>query len=71
MNDASGLDWLDQVVSRVVSEHPEGKLTVSSGHSPSGVYPIGTLREIMTANAITWALKRAGRDAVHLDVVDD
>ena len=71
MNDAPSQDWLDQTVARVTSEHPEGVLTVSSGHSPSGVYHIGTLREIMTANAVTWALRRAGREAVHLDVVDD
>jgi lysyl-tRNA synthetase class 1 len=65
------VDWLDQVVENVTSAQPEGKLIVSSGHSPSGTYHIGTLREIMTANAIAWALRRAGRDAEHWDVVDD
>jgi lysyl-tRNA synthetase class 1 len=71
MNDPQNQDWLDQVVKNVTEAHPEGKLIVSSGHSPSGVYHIGTLREIMTANAIAWALRRAGRDAEHMDVVDD
>jgi lysyl-tRNA synthetase class 1 len=64
-------DWLDQLVEQVVTAYPEGVLRVSSGHSPSGTYHIGTLREIMTANAITWALRRAGREAQHIDFVDD
>jgi lysyl-tRNA synthetase class 1 len=64
-------DWLDQLVEQVVQQVPEGEIIVSSGHSPSGVYHVGTLREIMTANAITWALRRAGRKARHLDFVDD
>ncbi|GAC1369483.1 MAG: lysine--tRNA ligase [Candidatus Saccharimonadales bacterium] len=71
MSDTSSQDWLDQTVARVAAQHPEGVLTVSSGHSPSGTYHVGTLREIMIANAITWALRRAGREAVHVDVVDD
>ena len=71
MNEPQNQDWLDQVVRSVMAEHPAGKLIVSSGHSPSGTYHIGTLREIMTANAIAWALRRAGREAEHWDVVDD
>ena len=64
-------DWLDQVVEHVTHMHPMGKLIVSSGHSPSGTYHVGTLREVVTANAIAWALRRAGREAEHWDVVDD
>jgi len=64
-------DWLDALVQQVESERPTGELIVASGHSPSGTYHIGTLREIMTANAIAWALRRAGRDARHIDFVDD
>ncbi|HEX3082603.1 MAG TPA: lysine--tRNA ligase [Candidatus Saccharimonadia bacterium] len=71
MNDTSQTDWLDQLVERVNQEHPDGELIVASGHSPSGTYHIGTLREIMTANAITWALGRSGRKARHIDFVDD
>jgi lysyl-tRNA synthetase class 1 len=44
---------------------------VASGHSPSGNYHIGTLREVMTANAITWALREAGHEAEHWDFIDD
>ena len=64
-------DWLDQLAETVSAQYPEGELIVSSGHSPSGTYHIGTLREIMTANAITWALRRIGRKARHIDFVDD
>lgn len=64
-------DWLDQLVDQLNTQYPQGEIIVSSGHSPSGVYHIGTLREIMTAHAITWALKRIGRKARHLDFVDD
>ncbi|MDB5178058.1 MAG: Lysyl-tRNA synthetase, partial [Patescibacteria group bacterium] len=65
------MDWLDQLVERVNEQYPEGELVVASGHSPSGTYHIGTLREIMTANAIAWALRRSGRKARHVDFVDD
>jgi len=64
-------DWLDALVDQIQSEQPQGALIVASGHSPSGTYHIGTLREIVTANAIAWALRRAGRDARQVDFVDD
>jgi lysyl-tRNA synthetase class 1 len=64
-------DWLDALTEKILAERPQGDLIVASGHSPSGVYHIGTLREIMTANAITWALRRAGRTVRHIDFVDD
>ncbi|HSX01470.1 MAG TPA: hypothetical protein VLF67_04495, partial [Candidatus Saccharimonas sp.] len=71
MNQTAPADWLAQVVEQINRERPEGELIVASGHSPSGVYHVGTLREIMTANAIAWALRRSGREARHLDFVDD
>ncbi len=70
MNEQSR-DWLEQLAARLDEMYPKGELIVSSGHSPSGTYHIGTLREIMTANAITWALRRIGRKAKHIDFVDD
>jgi lysyl-tRNA synthetase class 1 len=71
MNEQTSQDWLDLLVAEVMAQYPDGELVVSSGHSPSGTYHIGTLREIMTANAITWALRQAGRQARHIDFVDD
>lgn len=65
------IDWLEELVKQISITHPNGEIIISSGHSPSGVYHIGTLREIMTANAITFELRRQGREARHIDFVDD
>lgn len=54
-----------------MAQHPQGEIIVSSGVSPSGKYHLGTLREILTAEAIMVELKRRGRDARHLHIVDD
>jgi lysyl-tRNA synthetase class 1 len=63
--------WLDQITDQITQRFPEGEINVASGHSPSGIYHIGTIREVATASAITWALQRRGRRAVHQDFVDD
>ncbi len=39
--------------------------------SPSGTYHLGTLREILTAEAIAYEARRRGRKARHVHVVDD
>lgn len=44
---------------------------VSSGVSPSGTYHLGTLREVLTAEAIARELSRRGRPGRHIHVVDD
>ncbi len=63
--------WLDQFVVSVLAEHPSGEILVSSGISPSASYHIGHFREALTADAIAWALRREGRVAKHVHVVDD
>ncbi len=63
--------WLDQVVADVQQAHPKGEIVVSSGIAPSGSYHVGHFREVLTADAIRWALEKAGRKAVHLHVVDN
>lgn len=65
------MQWLNQIVERALAQHPEGEIIVSSGVSPSGKYHLGTLREIMTAEIIMIELKRRGREARHLHIVDD
>ncbi|HVS79240.1 MAG TPA: lysine--tRNA ligase [Candidatus Saccharimonadales bacterium] len=65
------MQWLNKVVDGVVRAHPEGEILVSSGVSPSGIYHVGTLREVLTADAIMLALRARGRDARHIHVVDD
>ena len=63
--------WLDQIAADIIKNHPEGEIIVSSGVSPSGSYHIGRMREVLTADAIAWALREAGRKARHLHFVDD
>lgn len=63
--------WLDIAAAEIIKAHPSGDLIVSSGISPSASYHVGHFREIMTADALTWALKRAGRVAKHVHVVDN
>lgn len=65
------MQWLNTIVDELVKRHPEGEITVSSGVSPSGTYHLGTLREVLTAEAVLKELKRRGRQAKHLHVVDD
>jgi lysyl-tRNA synthetase class 1 len=71
MNNPTSNYWLDQVAQKAMDAHPEGEIVVESGHAPSGYYHIGTLREILTANAIAWRIRQAGRKARHIDFVDD
>ena len=58
-------------ISDIIQAFPDGPIVLSSGISPSASYHIGHFREIMTADALTWGLKRAGRDARHVHVVDN
>ncbi|MEX0881650.1 MAG: lysine--tRNA ligase [Candidatus Saccharimonadales bacterium] len=63
--------WLNRVVDEVVSAHPDGEIIIESGVSPSGVYHVGTLREVLTCDVILLELRRRGRDAKHIHYVDD
>ena len=65
------MQWLNKVVDELVTQHPAGELVVSSGVSPSGPYHLGTLREVLTAEAIAYGLKKRGRQVRHIHVVDD
>jgi lysyl-tRNA synthetase class 1 len=65
------MQWLNKVVDDIVACFPEGEIVVSSGVSPSGTYHLGTLREVLTAEAIMYEAKRRGRQARHIHVVDD
>lgn len=63
--------WLNKIVDEVIAKHPKGEIIVSSGVSPSGKYHVGTLREVLTADAVLIELRRRGRLARHLHFVDD
>lgn len=65
------MTWLNQAVDKIEDVHPEGEVIVSSGVSPSGKYHLGTLREVLTAEALMLELRRRGRQARHLHIVDD
>ena len=63
--------WLDIAVREILQAYPEGEIVVSSGISPSASYHIGHFREIMTADALAWGIKKSGRQAKHVHVVDN
>jgi len=65
------MQWLNIIVDELFARHPEGDITVSSGVSPSGTYHLGTLREVLTAEVIAGEVRRRGRTARHLHIVDD
>lgn len=65
------MQWLNNAVDELLSRHPDGEIIVSSGVSPSGTYHLGTLREVVTAEAIAYEVRRRGRQARHLHIVDD
>lgn len=63
--------WLTKIVDEIEAQYPTGDLLVSSGVSPSGKYHIGTLREVLTADATLMLLKKRGRVVRHIHFVDD
>lgn len=65
------MKWLNDIADELERRHSKGEVVVSSGVSPSGVYHLGTLREIMTAEIIARELRRRGRQARHIHVSDD
>lgn len=65
------MQWLNTIVDTLIERHPDGDIVVSSGVSPSGTYHLGTLREVLTAEVIAAEVRRRGRIARHLHVVDD
>lgn len=65
------MQWLQSLVDEVIAKYPDGQIVVSSGVTPSGKYHVGTLREIMTAEAIAREVRSRGRSAQHLHFCDD
>lgn len=65
------MKWLNDIVRVIQEKFPDGELVVSSGVSPSGKYHLGTLREVLTAEVVSYALNNAGRKARHIHIVDD
>ena len=65
------MQWIDKIVEAAISRQPEGEILVSSGASPSGIYHFGHLREVITCDAIVLSLRKKGREARHIHVVDN
>ena len=63
--------WIEKVVDEVEKLHPSGEIIVSSGVSPSGKYHVGTLREVLTTDALAIELKKRGRSVRHIHFADD
>lgn len=63
--------WVNKIVDELEKQHHDGEIVVSSGVSPSGTYHLGTLREVLTAEALAREVKRRGGKARHIHVVDD
>lgn len=65
------MQWLNKIVDDVLEQHPEGEILIESGSSPSGTYHLGHLRELVTCDAILLEIRRRGREARHIQFVDD
>lgn len=65
------MQWLQKAADSIEKAHPQGDLIVSSGVSPSGKYHVGTLREVLTADAVLMELKARGRNVRHVHFADD
>lgn len=61
--------WADEIADAILKER-SGPLEVSTGISPSGEIHIGNLREVITADVVTRALRERGATVV-LDYVAD
>src|SRR6185437_1986447 len=65
------MQWLNEIVDELVKRRPDGEILIESGSSPSGTYHLGHLRELVTADAIMLEVRRRGRQARHIQFVDD
>lgn len=65
------MQWLNQIADDLIARHPEGEILIETGASPSGTYHFGHMRELLTADAVLLELQRRGRQARHIQFVDD
>jgi lysyl-tRNA synthetase class 1 len=64
--------WDDVIADRVAAATDPGRpVVVASGISPSGPIHMGNLREVFTTHLVAEALRRRGREVVHLHSWDD
>lgn len=65
------MQWLNTIADDLIARHPDGEILIETGSSPSGTYHFGHMRELLTADAILLELRRRGRQARHIQFVDD
>ena len=65
------MQWLNTIADELIKRQPNGEILVESGASPSGTYHLGHMRELVTSDAIILELRRRGREARHVQFVDD
>jgi lysyl-tRNA synthetase class 1 len=64
--------WDDVIAERIAAANdPDRPIVVASGISPSGPIHMGNLREVFTTHLVAEALRRRGREVVHLHSWDD
>jgi lysyl-tRNA synthetase class 1 len=67
--------WDDAIAERIIAAHGDEDgarpVVVASGISPSGPIHMGNLREVFTTHLVAEALRRRGREVVHLHSWDD
>jgi lysyl-tRNA synthetase, class I len=67
--------WDDAIAERLIAARdptdPARPIVVASGISPSGPIHMGNLREVFTTHLVAEALRRRGREVVHLHSWDD
>lgn len=65
------MQWLNKIADDLMARHADGEILIETGSSPSGTYHFGHMRELLTADAILLELRRRGRQARHVQFVDD
>ncbi len=65
------MQWLNAIVDELERRHPDGEILIETGSSPSGTYHLGHMRELVVADAIFLEARRRGRQARHVQFVDD
>jgi lysyl-tRNA synthetase class 1 len=65
------MQWLNKIVDEVIARHPDGEILIESGSSPSGIYHLGHMRELVICDALLLEFRRRGREARHIQFVDD
>lgn len=62
--------WAEKIAERIIAR-TKPPYTLTTGATPSGPFHLGHLREVLTADIVVWALKKAGKKTRFYFIVDD